>query len=330
MKMSDYYPLLFEPVLKHYLWGGRNLEKLGRDLPENTIVAESWEIAAHNGGMSIIKNGKFKGQTLDDLLISLGVDLVGTNNQWALDRGKFPLLVKLIDANQPLSVQVHPDDEYAMAHEGNELGKFEMWVILDAEPGAEIIYGFREQIDKKTFLKAVDKGILGEFLHHIPIKKGDHICVPSRTLHAILKGALIAEIQQNSNTTYRVFDWNRLGEGGKPRDLHVDKALDVINFAQVGVSLPDAKTLNDGDRWTAESLCDNRYFTSERIRIKNGGTYSGFCDGSTLEMWGVLSGRIKINDIELDPVNFFLLPAALGAYTIAACDDSVLLRTFVR
>jgi mannose-6-phosphate isomerase len=328
--MSDFYPLLFEPVLKHYLWGGRNLEKLGRDLPENTKVAESWEIAAHKDGMSIISNGKYKDQTLGDLFSDLGADLVGTNNQWALERGKFPLLVKLIDSNQSLSVQVHPDDAFAMKHEGNELGKFEMWVILDADPGAEIIYGFREQIDKKTFRKAVEKGILGEFLHHIPIKKGDHICVPSRTLHAILEGALIAEIQQNSNTTYRVFDWNRLGDDGKPRDLHLDKALDVINFSQVGVSLPDVKTLNDGDRWTAESLCDNQYFTTERIKIEIGGTYSGFCDGSTLEIWGVLTGCVKVDGIQLDPVNFVLLPAALGAYTIAACDDSVLLRTFVR
>jgi mannose-6-phosphate isomerase len=328
--MSDFYPLLFEPVLKHYLWGGRNLEKLGRDLPGNTKVAESWEIAAHKDGMSIVLNGKYKGQTLGNLFSKLGESLVGTNNQWALDRGKFPLLVKLIDANQSLSVQVHPDDAYAMTHEGNELGKFEMWVILDAEPGAEIIYGFREQIDKKTFRKAVDNGTLGQFLHHIPIKKGDHICVPSTTIHAILKGALIAEIQQNSNTTYRVYDWNRLGDDGKPRELHLDKALDVINFAQVGASLPDVQTIRRGDGWTLESLCDNQYFTTERIKINKGGTYSGFCDGSTLEIWGGLSGCVKVNDIELEPVNFVLLPAALGPYTITARDDSVLLRTFVR
>ncbi len=328
--MSDFYPFLFDPLLKHYLWGGRNLEKLGRELPENTKVAESWEIAAHKDGMSIIKNGEYKGQTLGDLFSELGESLVGSNNQWALDRGKFPLLVKLIDANQSLSVQVHPDDGYAMTHEGNELGKFEMWVIIDAEPGAEIIYGFHEQIDKKTFREAVDNGTLGEFLHHIPIKKGDHICVPSRTIHAILEGALIAEIQQNSNTTYRVFDWNRLGDDGKPRELHLDKALDVINFTQVSASLPDVQTFRRGDGWTSERLCDNQYFTTERIRIENGGTYSGVCDGSTLEIWGVLSGGVEVNDIELDPVNFVLLPAALGPYTITVSDDSVLLRTFVR
>ncbi|MDF1519935.1 MAG: type I phosphomannose isomerase catalytic subunit [Brevefilum sp.] len=328
--MSDYYPLLFEPVLKYYLWGGRNFQKLGRELPENTEVAESWEIAAHKDGMSIVLNGKYKGQTLGDLFSELGECLVGFNNQWALDRGKFPLMVKLIDANQSLSVQVHPDDTYAMAHEGNELGKFEMWVIIDAEPGAEIIYGFREQIDKETFREAVEKGTLGKFLHHIPIKKGDHICVPSRTIHAILEGALIAEIQQNSNTTYRVFDWNRLGDDGKPRALHLEKALDVIDFAQVGASLPDVKISNAGDGWTAERLCENRYFTTERIRISNGGAYSGFCDGSTLEIWGVLSGSVKVNEIDLYPVTFVLMPAALGAFTVAARDDAVLLRTFVR
>jgi len=328
--MPDYYPLFFKPVLKHYIWGGRNFKKLGRNLPKNMKVAESWEIAAHKDGMSTIKNGKYKGQTLADLLLKLGENLVGTNNQWALDRGIFPLMVKLIDANQSLSVQVHPDDAFAMKHEGNELGKFEMWVILDAKPDAEIIYGFSERIDKKIFREAVERGSLGEFLHRLPIKKGDHICVPSRTIHAILEGAVIAEIQQNSNTTYRVFDWNRLGVDGKPRELHVNKALEVIDFDQIGAYLPDAQILDGGAGWTAERLCENQYFTTERIRIEIGGSYSGVCDGSSLEIWGLLSGGVKVNDFEIDPVNFVLLPAAMGPFTVAAHDESVLLRTFVR
>jgi len=327
--MPDFYPMTFEPVLKHYIWGGRNLEKLGRELPKNEKIAESWEIAAHKDGMSIVKNGFYSGQTLADLLLELGENLVGTNNQWALERGKFPLLVKLIDANRSLSVQVHPDDDYAMKHEGNELGKSEMWVVLDAEPGAGIIYGLKEKIDRKTFRDAVDNGSLGKYLHRIPIKKGDYICVPSRTVHAILEGVLIVEIQQNSNTTYRLFDWNRLGDDGKPRELHVEKALDVINFDQVGCKLPRPQPLKGGNGLAAEKLCKNQYFSTERITMEKESIYSGLCDGSTFEIWGILSGCVEVNNININPVNFVLLPAALGPYTIVANEDSSLLRIFV-
>jgi mannose-6-phosphate isomerase len=327
--MKDIYPLYFKPVLKNYLWGGRNLEKLGRNLPEGEKVAESWEIAAHEDGMTTVKNGPYAGKSLADLLLLLGEDLVGRNNQWAIKRGKFPLLVKLIDANRPLSVQVHPHDDYAMAHEKNELGKSEMWVVLDAEPDAEIVYGMNAKVIPEEFRKAIENGTLEQYLRRIPIRTGDHVCVPAGTLHAILDGVIIAEIQQNSNTTYRVYDWNRLGDDGSPRALHVDKAIDVVDFDQVNCKLPSPKALKSGNGWTAEALCENQYFTTERYRLQKGTTYAGFCDGSSLEIWGVLSGSIEVGVNRFTQVAFFLLPASLGAYEIIANEESTLLRVYV-
>lgn len=326
--MAKLYPLLFEPVLKHYVWGGRNLEKLGRELPENKPVSESWEIAAHDDGMTIVKNGIYAGKTLEQLLSILGIDLVGYNNQRALEREKFPLLVKLLDANQRLSVQVHPDDDYAQKHEGNELGKAEMWVVLWAEPSAEIIYGFTEELRSDTFKHAINSGSVENYLHHIPIKAGDHICVPPGTLHAILEGVLIAEIQQNSNTTYRVYDWNRVDQNGKPRRLHINKALDVINFQQINTKLSEPELISRTDNVIHEQLCQNDYFTTERIILKTGEKYSGRCDGSSVEIWGTVSGKATIAGEMLTEVQFCLLPAGLGEFSIDAKSNCVLLRTF--
>ena len=159
--------------------------------------------------------------------------------------------MKLLDASRPLSVQVHPDDDYALANEGNELGKTEMWVVLDARPGAEIILGVRPGTTPAAFRAALQAGQLEPYLHRLPVQTGDHVCVPAGSLHAIMGGLLIAEIQQNSNTTYRVYDWNRL-QNGQPRPLHIDKAMSVINFAQVAPGLCQPELLADHDglrRW---------------------------------------------------------------------------------
>ncbi|HFE65745.1 MAG TPA: mannose-6-phosphate isomerase, partial [Chloroflexi bacterium] len=236
---NNLYPLTFTPVLKDYIWGGRHLEALGRKLPPG-IIAESWEIAAHEDGTAVVNNGRFAGKLLTEVQAELGLDLIGKKCAWAQERSKFPLLIKLLDANRPLSVQVHPDDAYALAREGNELGKTEMWVVLRAEPGAEIILGVTKGTTPELFRAGIENGRLEPYLHRIKVKKGDHICVPAGSLHAIMSGLLIAEIQQNSNTTYRVYDWNRVGVDGRPRPLRIDKALDVINFDQVEPALTEA------------------------------------------------------------------------------------------
>jgi len=327
---STLYPLLFRPVLKDYLWGGRNLAaKLGRALPAEGVIAESWEIAAHEDGASLVENGPYAGQTLIQVHAELGLDLIGTNNAWAQARGKFPLLVKLLDAHSPLSVQVHPDDAFALAHEGNELGKTEMWVVLYAEPGAELIVGVTAGTTPDAFRRAIEENRLEPYLHRLRVQAGDHVCVPAGTLHAIMGGLLIAEIQQNSNTTYRVYDWGRVGADGKARPLHVDKALHVIDFDRVEPQIVPPTLLAEEPGLRRELLCRTRYFTTERVTLAAGAEFRGACTGESLEIWGVLEGEVTVNELALDAVRFCLLPAALGQYVVTARTAATLLRTYV-
>jgi len=320
--------MTFTPVFKDYLWGGRNLEKLGRKLPAG-IIAESWEIAGHEDGTSVVKNGFWAGKELTEVHTELGLDLIGCNNAWAQERGKFPLLVKLLDANKPLSVQVHPDDGYALANEGNELGKTEMWVVLRAEPGAELILGVKAGTTPQAFRQGIMDGVLEPYLHHLPVKAGDHICVPAGTLHAIMEGLLIAEIQQNSNATYRVYDWNRVRADGKLRPLHIDKALDVIDFERVEPGLCPPELVAEGKGLRRFELCRNRYFVTERVEMEAGAMYRGECNGDSLEIWGVIEGRVEVSELPLEAVHFTLLPAALGKFRVRAKSKATLLRTYV-
>ena len=223
------YPLTFTPQFRDYLWGGRTLEQFGRQLPPG-IVAESWEISGHPSSPTAVDAGAYRGRLLTDLVVELGRDLVGRRSQDALARGKFPLLVKLLDARQDLSVQVHPDDEYALAHEGGELGKTEMWYVLRAEPGARLIYGLRRGVTPGQVADALRRGEVEAVFAYLPVRAGDAIFVPAGTVHALMAGLVVVEIQQNSDTTYRIFDWGRRGPDGQPRALHIDKALDVIDF----------------------------------------------------------------------------------------------------
>jgi mannose-6-phosphate isomerase len=326
------YPLLFKPVLKDYIWGGRNLQRiLGRELPDGNI-AESWEIAAHDDGVTIVRNGPLAGMSLFELHRKLGLSLIGRRNQWAQERDKFPLLIKLLDAHDKLSVQVHPGDEYALAHEGNELGKTEMWVILHAEPDSAIILGVRQNTNPELFRQAIHDGSLESYLHRLSIKAGDYVCVPSGTVHAILGGALIAEIQQNSNTTYRLYDWGRRMPDSSVRSLHVDQALDVIDFNQVEPSLqppsPLPANLKDSNGIQCWLLCKNQYFTTERIILAAGSVYRGNCNGQSLEIWGVLEGELSINKVNLRAVQFSLLPAALGPFEIKSVSGATCLRVY--
>lgn len=327
--MKHFYPLLFEPVLKSYLWGGRNLAGIGRALPPAGIVAESWEIAGHADGDTAVINGPYAGLTLTELHAELGLDLIGERNAWAQARDKFPLMVKLIDAEQPLSVQVHPNDAYAQMHEGNELGKTELWVVLKARPGAELILGVAAGTTREAFRAGIVESRLEPYLHRLPVKTGDHVSVPSGTLHAIMDGLLIAEIQQNSNTTYRVYDWGRVDADGRLRSLHVEKALDVIDFDQVEPGICPAALVAEGAGVRRWELGRNRYFVVERVELAPGAVFRGRCDGATLEIWGAVAGRAAVNGVALDAVRFALLPAALGEFEIVADEAATLLRTYV-
>lgn len=317
------YPLTFIPIFKDYPWGGRNLgEKLGRAIPDG-IVAESWEIAAHPNGSSTVNNGPLAGLTLPQVQEKLGEDLLGSNNAAALKAGKFPLLIKLLDANRWLSVQVHPNDQYGLAHEG-DWGKTEMWVVLHAEPGAEIIYGFKAGITREKFVKAVAQGKTTDLLHRLPVKVGDVVFVPSGAVHALGPGTIIAEIQQNSDVTYRIDDW------GRPRPLHIQQALDVLDFNLVEPSALEPEELLDEDGLRIEQIGRCQYFETERLIIPAGNSFYGLCEGETFEIWAVLSGKVTLDwdgePLSISGVNWVLLPAELGEFQITADEDSVLLR----
>lgn len=217
------YPLLLKPHITDYLWGGTKLKTDFGFETEKEIAAEAWVLSCHKDGANTVCNGELKGKTLPEVLEIWGKEALGENSE---KFPYFPILTKLIDAKQSLSVQVHPDDKYALENEG-EFGKTEMWYIVDCEEGAELIYGFKKDISKKEFKRRIEDNTLTEVCNNVPVKKGDVFLITAGTLHAIGKGILIAEVQQNSNSTYRVYDYGRVGADGKPRELHIEKALDV-------------------------------------------------------------------------------------------------------
>lgn len=328
------YPLLFEPVFRDYIWGGRHLEtEFGRTLPKG-IVAESWEISGHPSSPTLAANGSWQGHSLVDILSALGTDLVGANLR-EMDQNKFPLLVKLLDANRNLSVQVHPDDAYAGQNAEGELGKAEMWYVLHAEPGAELVYGLCKGVNRASFAKAVVDGEVESQLYRLPIKRGDCIDVPPGTVHALLAGAVVAEIQQNSDTTYRIYDWGRVGADGRPRPLHIEHALNVIDWSIVQPQAISPCPIADDGAGRRELLVDNGKFQVEKVSLTAGAEFQGCCDGSTFEIWGCVDGATSLgwsdNDdsVALQTVAFVLLPAALGGYRLTTAEGATLLRAHV-
>lgn len=211
---------------KDYLWGGNRLREEYGKVMDSDKIAESWELSCHKDGQSVVSCGEYEGKTLTEYIEAKGKGVLGTN----CERFEyFPILIKLIDAKDNLSVQVHPNNEYAMRVEG-EYGKTEMWYIVDCDEGAELLYGFKHEISKEEFAERIRNNTLLEVTNNVPVHKGDVFFIEAGTLHAIGKGILIAEIQQNSNTTYRIYDYGRVGADGKPRELHVEKAVEVTEL----------------------------------------------------------------------------------------------------
>lgn len=322
------YPLKFKPVYKDYLWGGRELEKFGKKLPEG-ITAESWEISSHPDGEGVVSNGEYKDISLTELVKKLGRELIG-NSLSEKDLNKFPLLIKLIDANDRLSVQVHPEDEYARIHENGEYGKNEMWYIVSAKPGARIVYGVKEGITKEKFEAAVKEDKIDSCLNYLDVASGDAVNIPARLIHAIGAGIVIAEIQQNSNTTYRVFDYNRTDKNGNKRPLHIEKALDVIDFNNCNTKgkLKGFK-VNIDEKSTKTYLVANKYFSVEKYSLN--GKIQEVADGSKFLTYTCLSGEGTIsygNSSEsLTKGESVLIPAALGNFVISG--EMELIKSYV-
>ncbi len=261
------YPLLLKPAVKDYLWGGSKLKtEFNLDTPLD-IAAEGWMLSCHKDGENIVLNGEHSGKTLGEVLSLWGSEALGKN---AEKFDYFPILIKLIDARDRLSVQVHPDDKYALSVEG-EYGKTEMWYVVDCDEGAELIYGFNKQISKQELEARIKDNTLPEICNFVPVKKGDVFFIGAGTLHAIGSGILIAEVQQNSNTTYRVSDYGRLGADGLPRELHIEKALDVTTLTEPNAPYGNIGKITATDFGSVRNLAECEFFTAKTINL-NGET----------------------------------------------------------
>ncbi len=303
-------PMKMKPVFKDYLWGGNKLNELFDKQSPLEITAESWEIASHSNGESTCD-----GKTIKELTAIYKEQLLG-DKIYKGDDTKFPLLIKFIDAKDNLSIQVHPDDSYAYSNENGELGKTEMWYVLDAEPGAELLYGFKEAITKEQFEASIKDNTLLDYVNHVPCHKGDCFFIPSGTLHAIGKGLLIAEIQQNSDTTYRVYDYNRKDAQGNTRPLHIEKAIDVTDTTKTDVSDTMSK---DG------VLVKCGYFTTEKITVTKKKEIEVSKD--RFETVIVCEGKIVINDVECIAGDCLLIPAYIGSMVLEG--NGVILRSYL-
>ncbi len=314
-KLSPVYPLTFKPLYKDYLWGGRSLERLGKALP-NSDVAESWEISAHHDGMNIVASGEYAGRTLEDLAHELGELLLGSQS-YQHYQNLFPLLLKLIDANEWLSVQVHPDDNYARIHE-SDLGKTEMWYVIEAQPGAHILYGLTHAMTREEFKDILDKGRINEVLRSVPVQAGDVIYIPAGTIHAAGKGILIAEVQQNSNATYRLYDYDRKNPDGTSRPLHLNKALDTIDFENVLRQGKCEGFTYDKDGLSVRVIIADPHFCAEVIDVKT--EASLIADGRSFMAYTFLSGSAVLQwdsgSMDVKAGQSLLIPASLGHYTI--------------
>ena len=304
--------LKLNPVFKDYIWGGN---RLVTDFGFNTGLdktAEGWMLACHKDGMNTVDGGELNGMRLDEVIEKFGLEAVG-----GIDCTRFPyfpVLIKLIDAYDNLSIQVHPDDEYARRVE-NEFGKTEMWYVLDAIDDAELIYGFKEKITSDEFRQAIKNNTLLDKLNRVKVKKGDLFFIEAGTVHAIGKGALIAEIQQNSNCTYRVYDYGRVGKDGKPRELHVDKAVDVSVTEPPRYDIKPLESEKTHDGYISQKLAQCDLFTVDRYSVEKSVTLNA--DEKSFNHVLVIDGSGSINKREAKKGDSFLVPAGYGNYEIS-------------
>lgn len=262
------YPLKFKPFFIEKIWGGDTLSKLfpQKAVPEEIPVGESWELSVRDDYDSVVANGPYAGESLKGLISRFSTELLGDNG-YNGTAGSFPLLYKFLDAHKTLSVQVHPDDDFAMKNEG-DLGKMECWYIISARPGSRVYKGVKEGCGRGDFERLLQKNRVEECLNSFEVKKGDVIFLPSRTLHAIGEGLVLYEIQQNSDVTYRAYDWGRMGKNGKPRPLHVDKVLTVTDFNPPERNIEEVP--HPEGPFSRQKIIECTYFVLEQIVCSRG------------------------------------------------------------
>ncbi len=313
------YILKLNPVFKDYLWGGTKLRDEYGFESNLEKLAEGWMLSCHKDGENTIENGEFAGKTLTEVA-KLNPDFLGENGK---KFEYFPILIKLIDAKDDLSVQVHPNNEYAMRVE-NEYGKTECWYILDCDEGAELIYGFNRDISSEEFKNRIANNTFLETVNKVKVKKGDLFFIEAGTLHAIGKGILLAEIQQNSNTTYRVYDYGRLGADGKPRDLHVQKAIDVTNCTPPTRSTNPEGELKVYDDYSTQLLTKCDLFNVKKVTVNN--YFDGVADDKSFVSILVTDGNGKIDNIEIKKGDSLFIPANYGTFTVSGQLDIIITR----
>ncbi len=324
--MSKLYPLRLTPVYKRYLWGGRRFETvLGKVLGPGNDYAESWEISDHPLGSSVIERGPLAGCLLGDLVRDHGEDLLGRHHP----QSRFPLLLKYLDAQSRLSVQVHPDDAFALGMASGDPGKSEAWVIVDAKPGSVLWAGLAQPVDRATLRKAVAQGQIERYLHRCEARPGDCFFLPAGTVHALGEGLLVAEIQSPSDTTFRLDDWGRVDAQGKPRPLHVEQALAALRLPQGPVMPQPLNPIGPDGR---QRLVECEKFVLDRWVFSSPCTLAGDgrCHGLT-----VLEGNVHVEgDLSAEPLGrgrSMVLPAVVGRVRITprASEAVVLLDAFL-
>ena len=316
------YPLKLQAAFKDYIWGGTRLRDEFNKQTTINPVAESWELSCHHDGKSTIENGSFAGKTLIEYIETEGKQVIGTKAQ---DKKDFPILIKFIDAKQNLSVQVHPDDTYALLNEG-ESGKTEMWYVMDAQPDSKLIYGFNKKISHQEFEKRITDNTLLEVCNQVPIKKGDIFFIEAGTLHAIGAGALIAEIQQSSNSTYRVYDYGRLGKDGKPRQLHIEKALAVTKLEPPTRKPEPVAKVNYFTDYDLTILAQCDLFNVSHFNLHGNCNLEAKKDSfhSILVLNGEMALTYKANSFTVKKGESIFIPANMGEYILNGTGEFIL------
>lgn len=309
-------PLRLIPAGKGYIWGGERLKTEYNKTLDVTPLAESWECSVHPDGMSVISGGIYDGMTLKEVL--------DQNPAFLGEKSKdLPILVKFIDAARDLSIQVHPDDDYARKNDGDN-GKTEFWYVLDAEKDSELIYGFEHPMDCDRIKKAIEEGNLENMLHHIPVHKGDVFFVRPGTVHAIGKGIVLVEVQESSNLTYRLYDYDRVDKNGNKRPLHFDKAVDVLDMDPVRIIRQPQRMVRYYFGCAREILCRCEYFEVERIQVTKGFSFSVLDQSFQVLLCIDGNGGLETDETNR-PVRFekgtcLFLPADLGrCHIIGEC-----------
>ena len=305
------YIFKFKPVLKDYIWGGKRLINEFHMESNGETAAEAWVLSSHKDGPATIVNGEFKGQTFDNVLTK---EMMGTN----CDKfGHFPILTKIIDSGDNLSLQVHPSDETADKSKGEE-AKTESWYIADCEDGAELIYGFKEDITPEEFIESVNNGTFIDKVNKVKVKKGECYHITAGTLHAICKGILLVEVQQNSNTTFRVYDYDRVGKDGKKRELHVERALQVLNYKKQQI-ITSPKEEEKTETFVRRPLSQCEFY--DFCELKNDGETTLFADEKSFVSYVLIEGEGTIScdegEVELIKGDSVFVPAGLGEYKLS-------------